>query len=78
MAANYGSKQENEAGDAVRGIGKNAIEAFNFWTTLNAKYDVTGESIIQPKMMVRAGIGKTDGAGERGGALVPEWNPEAL
>lgn len=44
VAANYGSKQENEAGDAVRAVGKNAIEAFNFWTNLNAKYDVTGKA----------------------------------
>lgn len=43
VAANYGSKQENDAGEAVRGISANAIEAFNFLTTLNSKYDVTGE-----------------------------------
>lgn len=43
VAANYGSKQENDAGQAVRGISANAIEAFNFLTTLNSKYDVSGE-----------------------------------
>lgn len=44
VAANYGSKQENEAGEAMRGISANAIEAFNFLTNINSKYDVTGES----------------------------------
>ncbi|CAM9403076.1 unnamed protein product [Sphacelaria rigidula] len=44
VAANYGSKQQNEAGDAVRAVGKTAIEALNFWTNLNAKYDVTGKA----------------------------------
>ena len=43
VAANYGSKQQNEAGDAVRAVGKTAIEVLNFWTNVNAKYDVTGE-----------------------------------
>lgn len=43
VAANYGSKQQNEAGDAVRAVGKTGIEILNFWTNINAKYDVTGE-----------------------------------
>ncbi|CAN0213300.1 unnamed protein product, partial [Ectocarpus sp. 8 AP-2014] len=47
VAANYGSKQENEAGVAVRGVSANAIEAFNFLTTLNSKYDVTGKAGAQ-------------------------------
>ena len=44
VAANYGSKRDNEAGQAVRSIAANAIEALNFITTVNSKYDVTGES----------------------------------
>ncbi|CAN0176711.1 unnamed protein product, partial [Scytosiphon promiscuus] len=44
VAANYGSKQQNEAGEAVRGISANAIEAFNFLTNINSKYDVTGKA----------------------------------
>ncbi|CAM9883024.1 unnamed protein product [Ectocarpus fasciculatus] len=47
VAANYGSKQENEAGVAVRGVSANAIEAFNFLTSLNSKYDVTGKAGAQ-------------------------------
>ena len=43
VAANYGSKRDNEAGQAVRAIASNAIEAFNFLMTINTKYDVTGE-----------------------------------
>lgn len=43
VAANYGSKRDNEAGQAVRAIAANAIEAFNFITTVNSKYDVTGK-----------------------------------
>lgn len=50
IAANYGSKQENEAGDAVRAVGKTAIEAFNFLTNVNTKYDVTGELASRAKM----------------------------
>ncbi|KAG5177124.1 hypothetical protein JKP88DRAFT_249037 [Tribonema minus] len=42
VAANFGSKQENEVGDAVRGITTAALSAFNFFAGLNAKYDVTG------------------------------------
>lgn len=42
-AANYGSKRDNEAGQAVRAVASNAIEAFNFLMTINSKYDVTGE-----------------------------------
>ena len=44
VVANYGSKRDNEAGQAVRSIAANAIEALNFITTVNSKYDVTGES----------------------------------
>lgn len=43
VAANYGSKRDNEAGQAVRAVAANAIEAFNFLSTVNSKYDVTGE-----------------------------------
>lgn len=43
VAANYGSKRDNEAGQAVRAISANAIEAFNFLTSINSKYDVTGK-----------------------------------
>ncbi|CAM9680606.1 unnamed protein product [Discosporangium mesarthrocarpum] len=44
VAANYGSKRENEAGEAVRAIAKNAIEAFNFLSGVNSKYDVAGKA----------------------------------
>lgn len=42
-AANYGSKRDNEAGVALRAVAANAIEAFNFLTSVNSKYDVTGK-----------------------------------
>ncbi|CAM9205762.1 unnamed protein product, partial [Choristocarpus tenellus] len=44
VAANYGSKRENEAGDAVRAIAKTAIESFNFLSGVNSKYDVAGKA----------------------------------
>jgi len=44
IASNYGSKQENEFGEAVRGVSKSAISAFNFLASLNANYDVTGKA----------------------------------
>ena len=44
VATNYGLKRDNEAGQAVRSIAANAIEALTFITTVNSKYDVTGES----------------------------------
>lgn len=44
VAANYGSKQQNDVGDAVRGLSKSAIDFFNFLNSLNSKYDVTGQA----------------------------------
>lgn len=44
VAANYGSKRENEVGVAVRAVAKSAIDTFNFLSTINSKYDVTGET----------------------------------
>jgi hypothetical protein len=41
---NYGSKQQNDVGDAVRGLSKSAIEVFNFLSNVNAKYDVTDKA----------------------------------
>merc|ERR1719198_2003437 len=38
---NYVSKQDNELGDVARGIGKVALDVFNFATKLNSKYDLT-------------------------------------
>lgn len=46
VAANYGSKRDNEAGQAVRAVSANAIEAFNFLTSINSKYDVSGECTL--------------------------------
>lgn len=43
VAANYSSKRDNEAGQAVRAVAANAIEAFNFLSAVNTKYDVSGE-----------------------------------
>jgi hypothetical protein len=44
LAANYGSKQKNDVGDAVRGLSSTAINTFNWLSSLNAKYDVTGQA----------------------------------
>lgn len=41
--ANYVSKQENESGEAIRGVGKTVIESYNYLNKLNFKYDVTGK-----------------------------------
>lgn len=57
VAANYGSKQENEAGEAVRGISANAIEAFNFLTNINSKYDVTGEFFFRATCVANVALG---------------------
>eukprot|EP00633_Aureoumbra_lagunensis_P004482 CAMPEP_0197320778 /NCGR_PEP_ID=MMETSP0891-20130614/61658_1 /TAXON_ID=44058 ORGANISM="Aureoumbra lagunensis, Strain CCMP1510" /NCGR_SAMPLE_ID=MMETSP0891 /ASSEMBLY_ACC=CAM_ASM_000534 /LENGTH=227 /DNA_ID=CAMNT_0042812329 /DNA_START=23 /DNA_END=706 /DNA_ORIENTATION=+ len=37
---NYVSKQESEVGEAVRGVGKVSLEVINFFSKLNAKYDL--------------------------------------
>lgn len=63
VAANYGSKRDNEAGQAVRAVAANAIEAFNFLSTVNSKYDVTGE--LQKKTVMGE---VTAGAEGRGGS----------
>ena len=38
-------KKENEAGEALRGVGKAVIEAYNFLTTLNDKYKLTDKAV---------------------------------
>ena len=37
-------KKENEAGEALRGVGKAVLEAYNFLTTLNDKYKLTDKA----------------------------------
>lgn len=41
---NYVAKQENEAGDVARGVGKVALDTFNFFAKLNTKYDLTDKA----------------------------------
>lgn len=41
--ANYVAKKEDEAGEAVRGFGKTALESFNFLAKLNNKFQLTGK-----------------------------------
>merc|ERR1719198_2403209 len=41
---NYVSKQDNELSDVARGIGKVALDVFNFATKLNSKYDLTDKA----------------------------------
>jgi len=38
-------KKENEAGEALRGVGKAVLEAYNFLTTLNDKYKLTDKAV---------------------------------
>ena len=42
--SNYVSKKGNDAGVALRGFGKTVIESYNFLTTLNSKYYLTGKA----------------------------------
>ncbi|CAM9487633.1 unnamed protein product, partial [Phaeothamnion confervicola] len=42
--ANYSSKREGDAGDAVRGVAKSALETFNFLTGINSKYAVADKA----------------------------------
>ena len=42
--SNYVVKKDNDAGVALRGFGKTVIEAYNYLTTLNGKYDLTGSA----------------------------------
>lgn len=39
---NYVSKKDNEAGEALRGIGKTIVESVNFFKKVDSKYTVTG------------------------------------
>jgi hypothetical protein len=41
----YTSKKENEAGDALRGVGKTVVEVYNFVTKLNDKYKISDKAI---------------------------------
>ncbi|CAM9203681.1 unnamed protein product [Hapterophycus canaliculatus] len=65
VAANYGSKQQNEAGEAVRGVSANAIEAFNFLTNINSKYNVTGKAGEQ----LDKAVSELKSSGEAGEAI---------
>lgn len=42
---NFVSKKDDEAGEALRGLGKTVIESYNFLKKLNGKYDVTGKVV---------------------------------
>lgn len=42
--SNYVSKKDNDAGVALRGLGKTVIESYNYLTSLNSKYDLTGKA----------------------------------
>mmetsp|Transcript_4382 Transcript_4382/g.13705 ORF Transcript_4382/g.13705 Transcript_4382/m.13705 type:complete len:227 (-) Transcript_4382:406-1086(-) len=44
IAGNYAAKQEGEVSEAVRGLGKAAIEFANFLVKLNSKYDLTSKA----------------------------------
>ena len=41
---NFVAKKDNEAGEAIRGVGKTIVESFNFLTKLNSKYNLTGQA----------------------------------
>jgi len=41
---NYGSKQDSEVGEVVRGLGKVSLDVFNFVLKLNSKYDISGKA----------------------------------
>jgi hypothetical protein len=43
LVSNYVAKTDNDAGEAARGVGKAALELFNYFAKINAKYDVTGK-----------------------------------
>ena len=61
---NYDSKQDNEVGDVARGVGKVALDVFNFLTKLNNKYDLTDKAgtaavdAIDPTMRDRLFVGR--------------------
>ena len=42
--SNFVAKKDNEAGEAIRGVGKTIVESFNFLTKLNDKYNLTGKA----------------------------------
>jgi hypothetical protein len=42
--SNYVVKKDNDAGTALRGLGKTVIESYNYLTQLNNKYDLTGKA----------------------------------
>ena len=42
--SNYAVKKDNDAGVALRGFGKVVIESYNYLTTLNQKYELTGKA----------------------------------
>lgn len=59
--SNYVSKKDSDAGTALRGFGKSVIESFNFVTTLNKKYDVTGTVSSSVSKAVSSAEGESEG-----------------
>lgn len=59
--SNYVSKKDSDAGTALRGFGKTVIESFNFLTTLNKKYDVTGAVSSTVSKAVTSAEGESEG-----------------
>merc|ERR1719149_260413 len=44
VLGNYGSRQESEVGEVVRGVGKVSLEVYNFLLRLNGKYDLSDKA----------------------------------
>ena len=40
LITNYAAKSDNEVGEAARGVGKTALEVFNYIAKINTKYQV--------------------------------------
>lgn len=59
--SNYVAKKDTDAGTALRGFGKSVIESFNFVTTLNKKYDVTGTVSSSVSKAVSSAEGESEG-----------------
>lgn len=59
--SNYVSKKDSDAGTALRGFGKSVIESYNFLTTLNTKYDLTGSVSSTVGKAVSSAEGESEG-----------------
>lgn len=60
LLTNYAAKSENEVGEAARGVGKTALEIFNYIAKVNDKYQI-GDKVTDASSKLYSKIKESEG-----------------